>query len=433
MKRQIVLTRKKIILAISISLFVTLANYIVGNTSIPLPGEMTVLRGWEQLKSLNGWSHDSIPDDVLLVDVAYDKQLVDYYKDEILVGQRTITDRQKLLTLLTAAKKADNYKYIMLDVIFEEGIKSPQDSALFHLIASMDRIVIAAHKDTQLQDSCLYSKAANADYTITSEETNFARYQFIHDGQKSIPLHMYEDMNQGQIKKWWFLYFDHGWICRNGLTLKMPVRFADNPSEGEMHQNYDRQYLGADILSIDSVMPISEQIKDKIVVVGDFKEDTHDTYLGVQPGSVICLNAYYALLNHDHIILGHFGATLLFYLLMCFVYFALTIAILNGFTLSSITKKIWLKIILSLFSISTFFWIIAVFAYITPLDIAYNIWIPLGVFSILDLFFNYKKRYNNIKNEKEENNDSAASANDSDNNNSSTLQDTIPELPQNTD
>ena len=148
-------TRKKVIASAVFSVAILLFSYVVCNTSIPLPDEMSVLQGWDKFKSINGYNSDSIPDDVLLVNVTYDKQLVDYSRDGIPLGQYAITDRKKLLDFLRIAKKAENYKYILLDVIFEKGIVSRYDSALFSLIASMQRIVIPVHKDAPLQDRVL--------------------------------------------------------------------------------------------------------------------------------------------------------------------------------------------------------------------------------------------------------------------------------------
>lgn len=393
-------TKIKIALSVAISIFVTFANYWVGNTSIPLPDEMKVLKGCDRFKKWNGTDADSIPNEVLLIDVAYDKQLVDYAVDSIPMGQYAITDRQKLLDFLTIAQQVDNYKYILLDVIFEKGIESPQDSALFHLIANMSRIVIPVHEDTPLQDSILYKKAANADYTVTWEETNFSRFQFIHDGVKSIPLRMYEDINGISISKWGFLYFSNEWLCRNGISLKLPIKITGfKEMKGKM-QEYNVLKIGADLLSLDSISPVSGEIQDKIVVIGNFKDDLHDTYAGLQPGPIICLNAYYALNHGDHVIIN---GVLCFYVLMFILYIVLSMAYLCGFTLPSITEIIWLKIVLSVISlcgINILFWIIAFLAYVLPLDIVYNVWIPCAVFSLLDYITNIYSNYKKIKNEK---------------------------------
>ena len=378
----------KVALSVAISILITLANYIAGNTSFPLPDEMKVLQSWDQLKKWTSMDKDSIPDEVMLIDVSYDKQLTDYIVNDIPVGQYAITDRQKLFEFLTVAQQSDNYKYIMLDVIFERGISSPQDSALFQLVASMDRIVIPIHQDTPLEDSILYCKAANADYTVTWEETNFARFQFIHDGVPSMPLRMYQDLSGDSIRQHGFLFFSQGWLCRNGITLKMPIHFTEDTDHDGNMQKINVLHLGCDVLSMDSIVPISDEIKDKIVVIGNFSEDIHETYAGLMPGSIICLNAYYALLNGDHILLGRYGGVLIFYILMLLLYFFISMAYLNGTSLSTKMQNPWLKLLLSFISINVLFWTIAVLAYILPLDLVYNVWIPIGVFSLLDFVAN---------------------------------------------
>lgn len=383
----------KVMVSVAVSLLITSANYVAGNTSFPLPDEMKVLQSWDQLKKWISPNKDSIPDEVLLLDVSYDKQLADYVVNDMPVGNYAITDRQKLLDFLSVAQRAGNYKYIMLDVIFEQGISSPQDSALFHLVATMKRIVIPVHEDVQLEDSILYCKAANADYTTTWEETNFARFQFIHDGVPSIPLRMYQELSGDSIYQHGLLFFSQGWLCRNGITLKMPVRISADTEEEDM-QKVNVLHLGCDMLAMDSISPIGEEIKDKIVVIGNFSEDVHETYAGPMSGSIICLNAYYALLNGDHILFGHYGSVLLFYIFMLLLYFSISMAYLNGFSLSTKIQNPWLKLSLSLISINVLFWIIAVLAYVSPLDLVYNVWIPIGAFSLLDfianIFSNYK-------------------------------------------
>lgn len=390
----------KVAFSVILSILITLANYIAGNTSIPFPDEMKVLQGWDQFKKWRNTTKDSIPDEVMLIDVSYDKQLADYIINDIPVGQYAITDRQKLLDFLTAAQQADNYRYIMLDVIFEQGISSPQDSALFQLIASMKRIVIPVHQDTPLQDSILYCKAANADYTVTWEESNFARFQFIHDGLPSMPLQMYQDLSGDYIRQCSFFFFNQGWLCRNGITLKMPIRLSAYTEEGDK-QKINVFHLGCDVLALDSIAPICDEIKDKIVVIGNFNEDVHDTYAGLMPGSIICLNAYYALLHGDHILLGRYGGVLLFYLFMLVLYFFISMAYLNGTSLSTKIQNPWLKLLLSLISINVLFWIIAILAYILPLDLIYNVWIPIGTFTLLDFFANI---FSNNKNQTHEKN-----------------------------
>lgn len=377
-------TLQKKIWAVIISIILLCSNYTICNTSFPLPNEMVVLRNMDIINELCGWKEDSIPDNIMLINVSYDKELVDFVKQkEDTVGKTPIIDRHKLFEFLKNAKEANTYKYIFLDVNFEKGYISKSDSALFNLIAEMDRIVIPRHEGKYLQDDRLYSKAANSDYTVTKEETNFVRFQFIHDSIKSIPLKMYNDINKKDIHKWGPFYFSGNWLCRNGITLKLPFTtkmFIPN--------------LGKDILENGN----NEDFNGKIVIIGDFENDMHDTYKGKQPGAIIIMNAYYALVQGDHILFGKYGLTLLFYVFIALLYFFLAILYLNGKSLSSLFENAWIKVFVSIVSINILFWIIAGFAYF--LGVVYNLWIPTVVFSILDFIVNTYKNYRDEKNNK---------------------------------
>ncbi len=390
--------------SILLSFFILIFSYLLGNTSFPLPDEIGLFQKINGWNSFWGIPKGNIPDSLLFVNVCYDKELVDYEENGMPVGKFVITDRQKLLDLLTKAKEANNYRYIFLDVIFEEGIETPVDSALFHTIASMDRIVIPVHENVELHDSILYPKAANADYTIAWEETNFARYQFLHRVGESVPLKMYTDKlkleGTGIHKHWGGLWYtDDGRLCRNGITLLMKVRMTGRlmDTEGQVRErNYI--HLGADLLDMDSIISVKEQIDDKIIIVGDFKNDVHDTYIGPQPGSAICINAYIALMNGDHLI-SYWAIFLLFCLYFVIGYIALNKQLFGQMVLRIMPPKIrtwsstvsdilnkrkWIRVLLSFLSITLFFSFIAFIAYLN--DVAFNVWLPSLVYSSLFAF-----------------------------------------------
>ena len=127
-KREQVRKHGKCWLSAVLSLLVLIIGYLLGNVPVPLPDEVEVLQDWDRVKTLFRWKGDSVPDEVLLVNVAYDKQLVDFSKEGIPVGQVPITDRWKLFHFLQQAKEANNYRYILLDVFFEQGYESEIDS-----------------------------------------------------------------------------------------------------------------------------------------------------------------------------------------------------------------------------------------------------------------------------------------------------------------
>lgn len=381
---------KRLTLAVLLSIIVILTSYFVGNTSYPMAGEKAALVKLNNWKSYLNLTHDSVPDDVLLLNVSYDKTMTPYQEEGLELGQIPITDRRKLLDFLTKARQADNYKYIMMDVILERGIETESDSALFHTIASMPRIVIPVHSDAPLQDSILYAKAAYADYNITHDETNFTRFQFLNDSVPSMPLKMYEAQTGNTIEKHGPFYTCDGHLCSSAITLKLPIKISGTYLEkGEGATNMRERsylYLGADVLSVDSIVPVAEQIRDKIVVIGDFNNDVHRTYLGFQPGSVICLNAYYALQRGEH------RVNYLFTLFLFFVYTGIAMLMLNGRSIDSFFKNPWLKAMASFFALTVVFTIISMVVYALPVGIVYNPVMPTTIFATFGIFINAIKK-----------------------------------------
>lgn len=378
--------KRKLVISILVSVSVLLLSYFMGNTSSPMAGEKAVLVRLNNWKSFLNLNRDSVPDDVLLINVAFDKALTDYSEEGMPIGQFTITDRQKLLRFLTKARAANNYRYIMMDVIFERGIETEYDSILFHTIADMPRMVIPVHDDAPLQDSILYTMAANGDYSITHDETDFVRFQFMHDDVPSMPLVMYKASTGLDIRRNGLFYTSNGHLCTNGLTLKLPIRISGaymNTKDGAIHRAQRERsyiYMGADVLDVDSIIPISEQIEGKIIVIGDFNTDVHRTYAGKQPGSVICLNAYYALLRGEHLV------SYPFMVFLFFVYLVISLLMLNGKTLDTFVSNPMLKVASSFFTYTIVFTFIAMVVYATPSGIVYNPVFPTTVFTFLGLF-----------------------------------------------
>ena len=382
--------RSLVFLSVLTSTIIIIFTYVMGNSGYPLPGETGALKQITDYKKFLGMQIGNVPDSILFINVCYDKALVPYEENEVPVGNTIITDREKLLQFLTKAKEANNYRYIFMDVFFEEGMETEYDSALFNTIISMDRIVIPKHKGVNMCDSILYQKASNADYATTWQALTFSRYQYIHDEDESVALKIYQDRFGSDIKKHWggLWYTDNGRLCQNSATLLLPIRIMGSllDEEGQVRErNYI--YLGADLLDLDEVMPVSEQIDDKLIVIGDFKSDVHSTFLGPQPGSSILFNGYIALSQGAHLV------NWLYMGILFVIYIIIGLFYLSGHSFSSMCANPWLSIVLSFLSTATVFLIIALIA--SWYDIAFNMWVPTTVYSLYDTFM---QKYNIYKN-----------------------------------
>lgn len=112
--------------------------YFVDNLPYSFVGDATLGQHFEQLKQYFQSPKEDIPEDLLLVNVAYDRELADVTDEFGLPkGNIDITDRKKLYDFLTKLQKAD-YKYIILDVSFSEEYRTENDSTLYSVISQVE-------------------------------------------------------------------------------------------------------------------------------------------------------------------------------------------------------------------------------------------------------------------------------------------------------
>ena len=287
-------------------------SYLFNSLPYSFGGDVSAQVWAERIGFIFNGRSNHLPDSIALVNVAYDKTLVDY--DGRLYsapgdnrrapsGRIALTDRRKLLDFLKAAKGAD-YKYIMLDVRFDDDIESDSVSlALFGLIGSMERIAFAVHEGSDPVADAPLDKAAYGDYNITAFESNAVKYPIVHGERPSMAAAMYSALDGGRISTFGPLTFDRGALCLHSLFLDYPVRVFDRAveSDGLMPADYYYMNLGVDLLADpDSIARIRDYVDGRIVVIGDFDNDVHDTSIGQLAGSLINLNAYISLSQGRH-------------------------------------------------------------------------------------------------------------------------------------
>ena len=146
-----------------------LISYIVTNVGFTVSGEAGIIKQSNYLMNGILYEDNTVPDSLLFVNVCYDKQLTDVYdEDGFKLGNIDITNRQSLLRFLDILSQRDDYKFIVLDVFFEDGLQTKSDSLLFARIASMERIVVPAMRSSELAfKEVLGEKAYISDYTTT--------------------------------------------------------------------------------------------------------------------------------------------------------------------------------------------------------------------------------------------------------------------------
>lgn len=387
--KQIIKTR-----AVKVSLFNAVALfllcYFIDNLPYSFVGDATLGQRLDQVRQFVFPGKDHTPSDLLLINIAYDRQLVDVSDQFGLPkGNTDITDRAKLLDLLTRLRSS-SYRYIILDVSFSQGHSTPLDSALFHTIASMRHIVVAKRQDTPVASPLLLSKARYSDYSTHISESNFVKYEYIRCGEPSLPYQAYLDMGGSPIRSFAGFCTFNSHLANKSIVLRHPVRLTDQfRSETDREAGLQYYNLGTDIL--ESGVDIPEMARGRIIVIGDFTEnDLHDTYLGKMAGPVINLNAYYALVN-DNLSIPYLQ--ILFLLIL---YFTISMFIIRGVTLTGtfpVFRRIRNKTFIFLLSFIGLSFVMAIIALVWyavfRLDI--NILIPSLYFTLFGLILKYRK------------------------------------------
>lgn len=385
------LKRDRWLLTISFvsAVVVFLLSYFTDNSSYSFVGGPSVGQRIEQITQFLGNDDEVTTDDLLFINVAYDRELVSV-DDEFGLpkGNIDITDRSKLLSLLEQLNRS-GYKEIVIDISFTNQYHTDVDSSLFALIASMDNIVIAKSEKTLIADEILNGKARYSEYHTHIAESNFVKYAYIKNGEPTLPYQMYLDLYGNEISSFGGFYFFNGRLATKSVVLRHPIKlwnkFSGDKSSADLGEMLYYN-LGSDLLDLG--VDIASLAKDKIVVVGDLTEnDLHDTYMGKIAGPVININAFCALVNGD-IIIPY--SEIIFLLLL---YSAITFLIIKGkgnfiFT-RHFKSKLW-QLVLSLMSVSTVLVCVSAVMYILfKLDV--SVLIPSLWFSWLIVFMKYKR------------------------------------------
>lgn len=404
---------RKLLVSATLSALIVFLCYLMNNCPYPLWDNISWFSKIEYVLS-NLVSRETDTSDALFINVSHDKQVVEVkYKrhlgdpgyngkdytyspeghikdstEEYIKGRIDITNRDTLLSFLKKAEKADTYKYIFLDVRFEANINTKTDSLLHAQISRMRNVAYSTHSDIEDHEKADHSKAAINDYSTTRINTSFTRWQYLQDGKKSTPLLIYtsvDTIHNKTIKKWGPFYYSNGQLCQNSPFMRIPEDFRKVAC-------YKYLDLGPEILTDWADNDIWEQrLRDKVVFVGDYEKDVHDTYNGKQPGSYLIYLAYKELCEGRHLVSWK-SIGFLFV-----IYVIISIFIMNRKSIwqyipriKNIKNKLTL-FVLDMFGYGFLLSLLSIVFYVWFNDI-YNVFFPSLIFSVLSLISSYKNK-----------------------------------------
>ncbi len=368
------------LLCIMVMAFMILvADYYFSNMSFPILDSSPDLAAHAYVHDYR--QDDDIDDIIFPVNTAKDKDIAVCYdifgREE---GHVTVSDRKKLAEFLSIVSDAD-YRYIFIDLRFENAIVTPHDSVLYSLISSMPRLVYSRHRSLEEEEADIcggQDKGAYADYR-TIAGGGFSRYEFLQDGHESVALRMFHDMKGRNIEPAGLGFYrdTDGSLCYNMQFIPFPVTVTQKyASDGEILY----PLMGSQVLGQHSAEELQRMVKDKIIVIGDFENDEHDTYVGSVPGPLLAVYAW-NLLDHD-------GHKLNYWLqLFLFVFYSVVIFIILLPDERKHIKNPMLSLLVSFLGWGFSLWVLKSMLY-WIFGLSFIVVIPAVAFSIIDFIHN---------------------------------------------
>lgn len=290
---------KRLIAALCLSLLIIVADYYVSNMTSPI-FDSSIRLGYHAFARDSKVS-DDLTDDFMMVNIAWDKStgvVFDEFNDS--AGYMAVTDRQKLYDFLKLASEVD-YRYIFLDIRFEKNVLTPYDSLLYSQIESMPRVLYSCHQtddDDLIEYVKIPDKYAIADYRVAKGDP-FSRYQFLYNNSESIALKLYSDIDGQNIVKGKLgtYYTSDGSLCYNVQFIPFPLSATNKYGPmGEIIY----PCLGSQLKKYHPNEELKQMMIGKVIVIGDFYEDMHETFVGDIPGPLFPIYAWKLLQRGGH-------------------------------------------------------------------------------------------------------------------------------------
>ncbi|MCK0188916.1 CHASE2 domain-containing protein [Arenibacter sp. F20364] len=264
---------------------------------------------------------DFVMDQAVFINISNDKELINV-KDNfgIPIGNRAITDRQKLIALIEAMQ--DKQKIAFFDIFFDPAHESAHDSLLNSKLTASKKIIIPSIiRNDSLIEPKFQGLIGLSSYDKTLFSNKFVKYTYLqNDSIPSVALLMHHLINDETIEKKGNYYFTGDTLCLNSLIIDHPIK-SIHKYDNDL--NYVYSELGADILDVMTPDEIQALVAEKIVLVGDYDDaDFHQTIYGSIPGVIINYNSFLALKQHKHLV----QKSQIYFLFM--VYFLISMSIL---------------------------------------------------------------------------------------------------------
>jgi hypothetical protein len=266
---------------------------------------------WSSLiqKSLLGFDQKPNPEEVIFIDISGSKTTIKdpkalSFQPDSNYHRIVITDRKDLLDLFQIMNRFEaDIPFVLCDILFEDGTQ--YDSLLEkEMQAFDDRLLTVNHLEEGKELITPVMDLPNASATYQSSNSEFLKFPLLLKGQyQTVPLKMYTQLYDRHFKKQGAFYLVGGRLSLPSPIVDYKVRSSDfRIGQSLEERNFAIYPLGTILESATFMDEASMQayFKDKIVMIGDFKTDLHDTPFGKTPGLLLIYNAFLTLSSRQH-------------------------------------------------------------------------------------------------------------------------------------
>lgn len=237
------------------------------------------------------------------IDISGIKKLV---PREYRTGVDVITDRRKLASFFRIVNQVGKgqYQYLVCDVLFDK--QTADDSVLAQELNECTKLVVpASANDKGLILPVFRVPIGYVGYYTSSgvsSTSTLVKFQAISEcGMRSLPAVLHEAITQEAIERYAGIDWINGRPAINTLILDPRIRMEQLTDKDRNTKIIDFEEL-VSLLETNPELFFEKFLKNKIIILGDFVNDLHDTSLGSMPGPLILANIFLSLNRGDSIV-----------------------------------------------------------------------------------------------------------------------------------
>jgi hypothetical protein len=254
------------------------------------------------------------PQKVLFVNTAGSKVPVFTRADALSLkpAVELITDRQKMalfMDLLIPFK--ENIELIVTDVVFD--MPAEGDSILKDKFGRLEDKVLAV--SYMSENDSIVTPLFPVPYALSTYRSSsemYFKYPVAYKGNKTVPTVMYEKYTGSKIEKRGPFFWDKGRLILKAPITNFRITLDDFILGSDLDEtNYSVHHLET-LVNMGQFMDrqdLEKMFSGKMIMIGDFSTDIHETVTGRMPGVLVLYNAFLTLVYGDNIL--KFGWVLL--------------------------------------------------------------------------------------------------------------------------